>query len=267
VLYAYIRDAIDRPLARPALVLHFGACAAFIVIYTLVLFATPWPQAQWALPLYELGYSIAGAYAFARGRRAADRSARGYWWPIGSLAVMFSIHAAQALRFISPRAAEDAVPLIGALAASLVLLALLLSQAQRVAGPRYARSSLSRDQLERIYATLQRTLDGPPPLYLNLNLSLAQLSTAASVPAHHASQAISEVGGGSFYDMLTARRVTEAQRRLLAPDNANVSVDALGTESGFRSRSAFYAAFKAATGATPAEFRKRGGTIVSGTAG
>ena len=267
VLYAYMRDAIDRPLPPRALALHFGVCAVLIVTYTLTQLTTPWQQAQWAVAPYELCYSIASAYAFARGRRATDSSARGFWWPIVSLAVMFSVHAGQLVRFFEPHRAEDVVPLIGAFAASLILLALLVSQAQRVAGPRYARSPLKRDELERIHAVLQRTLDGPPPLYLDLNLNLAQLSAATNVPAHHASQAISEIGGGSFYDMLTARRVAEAQRRLLAPENAQVSVDVLGTESGFRSRSAFYTAFKAATGATPAEYRKRGGAIVSGTLG
>ncbi len=267
VLYAYMRDAIDRPLSPRGLALHFGVCLVLIVAYTLIQLAIPWPQAQWAVAPYELCYSIASALAFARGRRATDRSARGFWWPIGSLAVMFSVHAGQLVRLFEPRAAEDLVPLIGAFAASLILLALLVSQAQRVAGPRYARSSLKREELERIYTVLQRTLDGPPPLYLDLDLSLARLSGAANVPVHHASQAISEIGCGSFYDMLTARRVAEAQRRLLAPENAQISVDALGSESGFRSRSAFYAAFKAATGATPADFRKRRGAIVSGTAG
>jgi AraC-like DNA-binding protein len=267
VLYAYMRDAVDRPLSPRTLALHFGLCLALVVTYTLTLLMTPWQQMQWAVVPYELCYSIASAYAFARERRASDRSARGFWWPIGSLAVIFSIHAGQLVRYFEPRAAEDVVPLVGAFAASLILLALLVSQAQRVASPRYARSSLQRDQLERIYAALQRALDGPPPLYLDLDLNLAQLSGTANVPAHHASQAISEVGGGSFYDMLTARRVAEAQRRLLAPENAQVSVDVLGMESGFRSRSAFYAAFKAATAVTPAEFRKRGGANVSGTAG
>jgi AraC-like DNA-binding protein len=161
----------------------------------------------------------------------------------------------------------DAVPLLGAVGASLILLAVLLTQARRATGPRYARSTLKRPELERMYAALGRALDGPPPLYLNIDLNLAQLSAAAGIPAHHASQALSEIGEISFYDLLTARRVADARRRLLDPANAQVSVDVLGTESGFRSRSAFYAAFKAATGAAPAEFRRTGGKIVSGTPG
>ena len=136
-----------------------------------------------------------------------------------------------------------------------------------MAGPRYARSALKRGELEDIHGALLRALDGPPALYLKLDLTLAQLSASAGVAAHHASQAISEISGGSFYDLLTARRVAEAQRRLLDPANAQVAVDVLGTEAGFRSRSAFYAAFKAATGATPAEYRKSGGKIVSMTPG
>jgi AraC-like DNA-binding protein len=266
-LYAFVRDAIDRPLAPREFTVHFGVCALLAAAHTLAVLLTPWPQLQWAAPPYEFGYSLLSALAFARGQRTQDRSARGYWWPLAALALMFSIHAGQAMRLFAPQLANDAVPLLGALGASLILLAVLVAQARRVSGPRYARSALTRAELEQIYAALQKTLDGPPPLYLDLDLSLAQLSAAAAVPAHHASQALSEIGGVSFYELLTARRVADAQRRLLDPANVQVAVDVLGTESGFRSRSAFYAAFKTATGATPAEFRRRGGAIVSGTAG
>lgn len=266
-LYAFVRDAIDRPLTPREFAAHFGVCALLIVVYTLALLLTPWPQVQWSAPAYEFGYSLLSAIAFARGRKTADRSARAFWWPLAALALMFTIHAGQAMRLLAPQMANDAVPLLGALGASLILLAVLVTQAQRMTGPRYARSALSRTELERIHAELQGKLDGPPPLHLDLDLSLAQLSAAAGVTPHHASQALSEIGGVSFYELLTARRVADAQRRLLDPANAQVSVDVLGTESGFRSRSAFYAAFKAATGASPAEYRKCGGAIVSRTAG
>jgi AraC-like DNA-binding protein len=267
VLYAFVRNAIDRPLAPRELTAHFSACAALVALYTLGVLLTPWPAVQWTAPAYELGYSLLSAVTFARGRRTADRSARGYWWPLAALALMFAVHAGQAMRLLAPELANDVVPLLGALGASLILLAMLVSQAQRLTGPRYARSALSRAELEGVYAALQRTLDGPPQLYLDLNLSLAQLSAAAGAQAHHASQALSEIGGVSFYELLTARRVADAQRRLLDPANSQVAVDVLGVESGFRSRSAFYSAFKAATGATPAEYRRTAGKIVSRTLG
>jgi len=266
-LYATIRDAIDRPLSKRALASHFGACALLIAAFTLLVIMSPWPQVQWAVAPYEMIYTAASALAFAQGRRAGDRSARGFWWPLAALAVMAAVHVGQAVRFVAPAAGSDAVPLIGAIAATIILAAVLVAQAQRTTGPRYARSTLSRAELQRIYAALERALDGPPPLHRTLDLSLAQLAAAAGVPMHHASQAISEIGGASYYDLITGRRVADAQTRLLDPANAAVAVDALGMEAGFRSRSAFYAAFKAATGATPAEFRRRGGTIVSGTAG
>jgi|CXWL01.1.fsa_nt_gi AraC-like DNA-binding protein len=268
ILFAYVHDAIDRPLAPRQLALHLTVPALVTLIQTVTMLLTLWWPLPWAVVLYLSGYSLASAIAFARGRRSNDRSARGFWWPIGTLSTMFAIHAGQALRLAAPEAGRDAVPMIGALAASLALLILLLTLASRGGGgPRYARSALGRDELQSAYDALVRTLDGPPPLYLRLDLSLGELSAAANVPAHHASQAISEIGGGSFYELLTARRVAEAQRRLVDAGNANVAVEALGMESGFRSRSAFYAAFKAATGVTPAEFRRQGGQIVSRTPG
>lgn len=267
VLYAYVRDAIDRPLSPAELTWHFGMCVALVAAYTLVVLSMPWEGVQWAVVPYEIGYTAASAIAFSRGHSRHAPSARGNWWPLSSLALMFAVHAGQLLRFFAPRAAEDAVPLVGALGASLVLLALLISQARRVTGPRYAHSTLTRNELQGIFAALERALDGPPALYRDLDLSLARLSAAAGTPAHHASQAIAEAGAGSFYDLLTARRVAEAKRRLRDPANARIAVEALGMESGFRSRSAFYAAFKAATGSTPAEFRKNSAKIVSSPPG
>src|SRR5262245_26321788 len=45
-LYAYVRDAMDRPLAPAELGWHFGACAVLIAAYTIALMLTPWPSLQ-----------------------------------------------------------------------------------------------------------------------------------------------------------------------------------------------------------------------------
>jgi AraC-like DNA-binding protein len=66
-------------------------------------------------------------------------------------------------------------------------------------------------------------------------------------------------GNTSFNELVGRLRVEEAQRLLLDPSNAGVAVEPLGMEAGFRSRSAFYAAFRGQTGLSPAEFRKQGG--------
>jgi AraC-like DNA-binding protein len=236
----------------------------FVAMFAFGAMAPPW-----LIVLYLAAYSLAGALTFAR-RHNQDRTARSYWWPVAALVLMFSIHAAQIVRLAAPDAGQDVVPVVSAMGASLILLALLLAQARTGSakgGRPYARSTLTRPELERIYAALIRALDGPPPLHRKLDLSLSELCATAGVPAHHASQALSEIGAISFYELLTQRRLAEAQQRLLEPANATVAVEALGMEAGFRSRSAFYAAFKTATGLTPAEFRRRGGEIMSKTAG
>ena len=269
VLFAFLRVATDRPLPLRWISAIFGTAGAllFADLAAMLIFGEMFPPPL--MVAYLACYSVAGAISFARHRKQ-EHTARSFWWPVAALVLMFSIHAGQIVRMAAPDAGQDAVPVISAIGASLILLAVLLAQARSGegrTGPRYARSMLTRPDLERIHTALLRALDGPPPLYQKLDLSLAQLSAAAGAPAHHASQALSEIGGVSFYELLTARRVADAQRRLLDPANAQVAVDVLGTESGFRSRSAFYAAFKAATGGSPAEYRKSAGKIVSGTLG
>lgn len=269
VLFAFLRVATDRPLSRRWISVIFGAAGVLVLAELVIMFMFGVMPPPWLVVAYLACYSLAGAVTFARHRTDA-RTARAFWWPVAALVLMFSIHAAQIVRMAAPEAGQDAVPVISAMGASLILLAVLLAQARTgdgKTGPRYARSTLTRPELERIHTALIGALNGPPPLYRKLDLSLADLSAAAGVPAHHASQALSEVGRATFYELVTQRRLAEAQQRLLEPANANVAVEALGMEAGFRSRSAFYAAFKSATGLTPAEFRRRGGEIMSKTAG
>ena len=88
-------------------------------------------------------------------------------------------------------------------------------------------------------------------------MSLSELARRADVPVRHLSQAISEAGGTSFNALITGRRLQAAKTLLEDPLNGAVAVEALGLEAGFRSRSAFYAAFRKTTGLTPVQYRDR----------
>jgi AraC-like DNA-binding protein len=266
-LYHYIRAGLRLPVrARPTL-MHFvpallGLCAAPVI-------ALGWsePPTPLVLCLYQATYTLAAAVTFVLRRTPGDRSWHGLAWPLGSLAIMGAVHAGQVARLTGIAGAGDAniVPLLGALGALLMLVLVLAAQqtTARVAAARYAKSSLDRGRLETIFERLQAALE-TDSLYLRPDLSLAQLTAAAAVSPHHGSQALSEVGMTTFAELLAHRRVAEARRLLALPENRTVAVEPIGMEAGFRSRSAFYAAFAAETGLTPAQYRR---TIVSSPIG
>lgn len=82
---------------------------------------------------------------------------------------------------------------------------------------------------------------------------------AADVGAHtrNVSRAVNEVFGINFSTMLSNYRVNEACRRLSSPDYANVTIQAIAADVGFKSRSNFIAVFRRQTGMPPNEYKKK----------
>jgi AraC-like DNA-binding protein len=60
----------------------------------------------------------------------------------------------------------------------------------------------------------------------------------------------------NFFDFVNRYRIEAAQKILRDETKGHQSVHFIGETVGFKSKSAFYAAFKKHTGCTPAEFRK-----------
>jgi AraC-like DNA-binding protein len=125
-------------------------------------------------------------------------------------------------------------------------------------GRKYEKSSLTAARADE-GARLVRSLMEEERLYADGDLSLDTLSARVGMPAAQVSQVINERMGQSFYDMVNAYRVEEAERRLLDPGRRGRNILDVGFGVGFRSKAAFNRAFKLKTGVTPSEFRARGG--------
>ena len=59
----------------------------------------------------------------------------------------------------------------------------------------------------------------------------------------------------NFTDYINEYRIEEAKQ--LIQDNSLYTIEAIGNQSGFNSKSAFYKAFKKITNTTPAKFKKQ----------
>jgi len=122
-------------------------------------------------------------------------------------------------------------------------------------GRRYAKSGLSASGLRAVTVRLSQAMN-EERVYLDSHLSLPQLAAMLGCSVNHLSQAINEGHGVSFFDFVNRHRVAEATRILAEGGNENASILDVALQVGFNSTSTFYAAFKKATGQTPAHYRR-----------
>ncbi|HEV7609402.1 MAG TPA: helix-turn-helix transcriptional regulator [Steroidobacteraceae bacterium] len=184
---------------------------------------------------------------------------RRHWaqWP---LAIVFTTWALAILRtldcafFKSPPffMVVVAVISVSVTVGSLYLLLRQFGTAERGAQDRYAKSPLGTPIRQRIRRKLEATL-GEGAIYKRSDLSLRALSEALNENPHYVSQVISQELNTSFYDLVNRYRIEQAKRLLReAPDETVLSI---AMNVGFNSKSAFHAAFRRCTGATPSDFR------------
>ncbi|MCB0278910.1 MAG: AraC family transcriptional regulator [Calditrichaeota bacterium] len=93
-------------------------------------------------------------------------------------------------------------------------------------------------------------------LFKQDDLKLSDISKTLGLPNYQLSQVINEEKQQSFRDYLNEYRIAEALK-LLETENQNYTIDAIAYESGFKSRSAFYTAFKKNMLITPTEYLAR----------
>ncbi len=92
--------------------------------------------------------------------------------------------------------------------------------------------------------------------YRDSGLTLDRLASLAGIGRNHLSQVLNHHYGTSFYDFANAYRIEDA-KKLLSDPRCGLSVLDIAFESGFNSKTAFYAAYKKKESVNPAEYRER----------
>lgn len=92
-------------------------------------------------------------------------------------------------------------------------------------------------------------------LYKNPDLNLESLASQLSIGRHLLSQLLNENLQKNFHQYINDYRIEEACQIL--KENKHFSIEAIGYEVGFHSRSSFFAAFKKKLGITPSKYREK----------
>jgi AraC-like DNA-binding protein len=93
--------------------------------------------------------------------------------------------------------------------------------------------------------------------YLKIDFAISDLTIALKVPQHHITICFRDYIGMKFTDMKTQYRLEYAKTALLSEAYNQFTLDAIGHQAGFLSKSNFFSCFKKSTGLTPLEFQKR----------
>jgi len=93
-------------------------------------------------------------------------------------------------------------------------------------------------------------------LYLNPHLTLNMLSESLNLSEGYISQLINKNANKYFNDYINTLRIEDTKKMLSNPDYDNYTIESIGLESGFNSKSSFYQAFKKHTNKTPVDYKK-----------
>jgi len=93
--------------------------------------------------------------------------------------------------------------------------------------------------------------------YANQDISLKIVAEKLGTNGNTVSKLINSETGTNFNDYINQKRIALAQKRLLDGQFKHLTVEAVGQSVGFKSKSAFYNAFKKYTGQSPSAFMKQ----------
>ncbi len=117
---------------------------------------------------------------------------------------------------------------------------------------KYENKVIDNRIIEQIAAKI--TIVSDKELYLNPNLTLSNVAKVMSVSKHILSQFLNDHLDKSFTLFINELRIEKAKELLLLSNS--YTIEAIGYESGFNSKSTFHTTFKKITGQTPLEYQR-----------
>jgi len=122
------------------------------------------------------------------------------------------------------------------------------------------KSSFQEDVNIEFYKDLKKKLltkMEDDKLFLDSSLTIHSLANQLNSNNKYLSQLINNDLKKNFVLFVNEYRIREAKKLLLDKSNNNLTIESIGYDSGFKSKSAFNATFKKITNQTPSEYRKK----------
>lgn len=114
--------------------------------------------------------------------------------------------------------------------------------------------SIATESLKR----LMNKIDGfmnTSESFIHAELTVVELAENLKIHPKRISAAINTVNGQNFNAYVNQLRIKKAKELLKSNLEKKLSIEGIGNEVGFRSKSAFYSAFRKETGMTPSKFK------------
>ena len=118
---------------------------------------------------------------------------------------------------------------------------------------RYKSSVLADRKKKDIKNKILQYFENNKP-YLQSELNMDLLSAELNVPKHQLTEVLNTEIGKNFFQFVNGYRI-EAVKAMLADNKSKYSIEAIGYECGFSSKSSFFTVFKNLTGQTPLEYK------------
>ncbi|NLF43454.1 MAG: AraC family transcriptional regulator [Bacteroidales bacterium] len=115
-----------------------------------------------------------------------------------------------------------------------------------------AQPMLSESKTKEIKNRLLDYFNREKP-YLDPEFNMATLSAKLLIPKHHLTQVLNAEIGKNFFRFVNEYRVEEVKKQIII--KKHYSMEAIGFECGFNSKSAFFSVFKNFTGLTPLQYK------------
>ncbi len=117
---------------------------------------------------------------------------------------------------------------------------------------KYQNKKIEKEILDKIENGFPKIIE--KELFLDPNITLKEVAIELGIPKHILSQYLNEKLEKSFSTYINELRIEKAKEFLQT--KTNFTIESVGYESGFNSKSTFFTAFKKVTGQTPSEYQK-----------
>lgn len=119
---------------------------------------------------------------------------------------------------------------------------------------KYASKKIENAEANSLIASLEKVMI-ENQFHKNTNIKLNDIAKELHISSHQLSQLLNDNLGKSFAIFINEHRINEAKK--LLQENNQFTLEAIGFESGFSSKSTFYATFKKVVGETPSAYKKK----------